>query len=62
MPDVEIHCNCRVKQCVIDKGAVSPVGMVIGEDAEEDARRFRISERGIVLVTPEMLGQKLHQV
>ena len=30
-------------------------GMVIGENAEEDARRFYRSEEGIVLVTREML-------
>ena len=29
--------------------------MVIGENAEEDARRFYRSEEGIVLVTREML-------
>jgi glucose-1-phosphate adenylyltransferase len=31
--------------------------MVIGEDAEEDRRRFFVTPRGITLVTPEMLGQ-----
>ncbi|MDX8408942.1 MAG: glucose-1-phosphate adenylyltransferase [Mariprofundales bacterium] len=61
LPDVEIHRNCRIKNCVIDKGTSIPEGTVIGENAEEDARRFRVSERGIVLVTPEMLGQDLHQ-
>ncbi len=61
LPDVEIRRNCRIKNCVIDKGTIIPEGTVIGEDAEDDARRFRVSERGIVLVTPEMLGQKLHQ-
>jgi len=30
--------------------------MVIGEDAEEDARRFRRSEGGVVLVTRSMLN------
>ncbi len=62
LPDVEIRRNCRITKCVIDKGTIIPEGTVIGENAEDDAKRFDISEGGIVLVTPEMLGQNLHQV
>ncbi|TLS66235.1 glucose-1-phosphate adenylyltransferase [Mariprofundus erugo] len=62
LPDVEIGHNCRIKRCVIDKGSVVPDGMIIGEDPVEDARRFHLSEGGIVLVTPEMLGQSLHEL
>jgi glucose-1-phosphate adenylyltransferase len=60
LPDVIIERNCRLSRCVIDKGTVIPAGTVIGEDREEDAKRFYVSENGITLVTPEMLGQKLH--
>ena len=60
LPDVEIRHNCRIKRCVIDKGTVIPEGTVIGENREEDAKRFYVSEGGIVLVTPEMLGQEMH--
>ncbi|RMH61251.1 MAG: glucose-1-phosphate adenylyltransferase [Zetaproteobacteria bacterium] len=60
LPDVEIRRNCRLRRCIIDKGTMIPEGTVIGEDPHEDAKRFRISEGGIVLVTPEMLGQQLH--
>jgi len=62
LPDVEIRRGCRIKRCVIDKGTRIPEETVIGEDPVEDARRFYVSENGIVLVTPEMLGQKLHAV
>ena len=62
LPDVEIHQNCRLKRCVIDKGAVVPEGTVVGENLEDDAKRFYVSEGGIVLITPEMLGQKLHEL
>lgn len=62
LPDVEIKQNCRIKRCVIDKGAIIPEGTVIGEDREKDARRFYVSENGIVLVTPDMLGQRLHEL
>ncbi|MDQ6971244.1 MAG: glucose-1-phosphate adenylyltransferase [Mariprofundaceae bacterium] len=62
LPDVEISRGCRLSRCVIDKGTVIPEGTIIGEDAAEDAKRFDVSEGGIVLVTPEMLGQDLHGV
>ncbi len=62
LPDVEIRRGCHIQRCVIDKGTILPEGTVIGEDADEDARRFYVSEGGIVLVTPEMLGQQLHAV
>jgi glucose-1-phosphate adenylyltransferase len=60
LPDVVIHRHCRLKRVVIDKGCHVPEGMVIGENLEEDARRFYVSAQGVVLVTPEMLGQELH--
>jgi glucose-1-phosphate adenylyltransferase len=62
LPDVEIRHHCRIKRCVIDKGAIVPENTVIGEDPEEDSRRFYVTENGIVLVTPEMLGQQLHEL
>ncbi|MEL7387876.1 MAG: glucose-1-phosphate adenylyltransferase, partial [Pseudomonadota bacterium] len=37
---------------------VIPEGTTIGYDHEQDrARGFRVSEKGVVLVTREMLGQ-----
>ncbi len=62
LPNVRIGENCRVRRAVIDKGCDLPPGTVIGEDPQEDARRFHVSEGGIVLVIPEMLGQELHHV
>lgn len=60
MPDVEINRRCRLNKALIDKGCHIPEGMVIGENFEEDARRFYVTGNGVVLVTPEMLGQDLH--
>ena len=60
MPDVVINRHCRLKKVLIDKGCIVPEGMVIGENFEEDAKRFYVTPRGVVLVTPEMLGQELH--
>jgi glucose-1-phosphate adenylyltransferase len=62
LPEVEIGRRCRIKRAVIDKGCHIPEGTVIGEDPEEDAKRFHITPGGIALVVPEMLGQHLHYV
>ncbi|MDT8439514.1 MAG: glucose-1-phosphate adenylyltransferase [Wenzhouxiangellaceae bacterium] len=61
LPECEIGENCRIHRAIIDRGANIPDGSVIGEDAEADrARGFRVTETGITLVTPDMLGQDLH--
>ncbi|AWA07152.1 glucose-1-phosphate adenylyltransferase [Aeromonas hydrophila] len=56
-PGVEIGPGCRLRRVVIDKGCKLPEGLVVGENACEDARRFYRSEQGIVLVTKEMLAR-----
>ena len=60
LPNVTIGRNVILKRAVIDKGANIPDGMEIGVDLEQDRKRFHVSEKGIVLVTPDMLGQSLH--
>ncbi len=62
LPDVTIGQNCRIIHAVIDKGCKIADGTVIGKDEEEDKKRFYISPNGVVLVTPEMLGQVIHYV
>ena len=62
MPNVDIGENCRLRKAVIDEGCRIPEGTSIGIDAEADAQRFHISPRGVVLVTPEMLGQDYNRV
>ncbi|HFD80844.1 MAG TPA: glucose-1-phosphate adenylyltransferase [Gammaproteobacteria bacterium] len=62
LPGAQVGRHARISRAVIDKGCVIPEGMVIGEDREEDAERFYVSPGGVVLVTPEMLGQELHYV
>jgi glucose-1-phosphate adenylyltransferase len=62
LPNVRIGRNCRVSKAVIDKNCVLPDNTVIGEHPEADAERFYVSPNGVVLVTPEMLGQEIHHV
>jgi glucose-1-phosphate adenylyltransferase len=57
LPGVDIGNHAVLRRCVIDKNVRIPAGMKIGVDPEEDRRRFHVSAGGIVLVTPEMLGQ-----
>jgi glucose-1-phosphate adenylyltransferase len=61
LPNVEIGRNVVLRKVVIDKGARIPPGMQIGVDHDEDRKRFHVSEKGVVLVTPDMLGHSLHQ-
>jgi glucose-1-phosphate adenylyltransferase len=60
LPNVHIGKHCRLTRVVVDKGCRIPDGMVIGEDPVQDAQRFFVTSGGVVLVTPEMLGQELH--
>ena len=62
LPNVSIGRHCRLREVVVDKGCTIPDGTVIGEDLTADARRFHVTDGGVVLVTPEMLGQELHHV
>jgi len=59
-PQVNIGRHCVIKKAVIDRGCDIAPGTQIGVDAGQDAARFHVSENGVVLVTPEMLGQRLH--
>ena len=60
--NVEVGCNVVIKRAVIDKLCVIPDGMKIGVNLDEDKKRFFVSENGVVLVTPDMLGQKVHRI
>ena len=63
LPDVEIGRNCIVRKAIVDRFCQLPEGTQIGLDAEADRRAgFHVSEGGVTLVTPEMLGQDANQV
>jgi len=57
LPKVIIGKNCRIQNAVIDKGCKIPDGFEVGYDLEKDAENFFVTENGIRLVTPIMLGQ-----
>jgi glucose-1-phosphate adenylyltransferase len=62
LPEVVIGRNCRITKAIIEKGCHIPEGTVIGEDRAEDEKRFFVSSTGVILVTPDMLGQERHLV
>lgn len=57
LPRVVIGRHARLTNVIIDHGVVIPEGLVVGEDPELDARRFRRSENGVCLITQTMLDK-----
>jgi glucose-1-phosphate adenylyltransferase len=57
LPYVQIHRGARLKKVVIDRGVEIPPALVVGDDAELDARRFRRTDHGVCLITQEMIDR-----
>jgi glucose-1-phosphate adenylyltransferase len=62
LPQVRIGRNAVLKRVILDRGCSIPDGAVIGADPVADARRYHVTERGITLVTPAMLGQATYGI
>jgi glucose-1-phosphate adenylyltransferase len=60
LPGCEIGAGSQLKNVLLDNQCLVPAGTIIGEDPEEDRKRFHITEGGIVVVNREMLGQGVH--
>jgi glucose-1-phosphate adenylyltransferase len=52
--DVNIGRHCRIRRCIVDKHVEIPAGTSIGYDAEEDRRRFQVTDSGIVVIPKGM--------
>ncbi|THD46999.1 MAG: glucose-1-phosphate adenylyltransferase [Bradyrhizobium sp.] len=57
LPNAQIGRNARVKKAIIDSGVIIPDGLVVGEDPVLDAKRFRVTEGGVTLITQPMLDK-----
>ena len=55
LPYASIGRHARLRDVVIDRGARVPEGLVVGEDPELDAKRFRRTARGVCLITQAMI-------
>nr|WP_254702354.1 MULTISPECIES: glucose-1-phosphate adenylyltransferase [unclassified Roseivivax] len=58
LPRVYVSRKAQLKNVVIDRGVHIPEGLVVGEDPEEDAKWFRVSEGGVTLITQRMLDAR----
>ena len=58
LPHVKVHRNARLRNVVIDRGVEIPEGLVVGEDRLEDAKWFRVTDRGTTLITRDMLEKR----
>jgi glucose-1-phosphate adenylyltransferase len=57
LPEVTVNRRARLKNVVVDRGVIIPEGLVVGEDPELDAKRFRRTESGICLITQSMIDK-----
>jgi glucose-1-phosphate adenylyltransferase len=63
LPDVDVGRKCEIYNAIVDRGCRIPEGMSIGRDPEEDlSRGFYVTDNGVTLVTPDMLGQRVNYV
>lgn len=56
LPNVVIGRGVRVRRAIIDKRCVLPDGFTAGMDPAADRERFHVTERGITLITPQMIA------
>ena len=58
LPEVIVNRSAILRNVVIDRGVVIPEGLTVGEDREEDAKWFRVTDKGITLITQDMLDKR----
>jgi len=57
LPNVDVGEHARLRKAVVARGCRIPNGLVVGEDSEEDARRFYRTPSGVTLVSQRMLDK-----
>ncbi len=55
LPEADIGRHCRIHRAIIGAGCKVPEGLIVGENREDDLRRFHVTEQGVTLVTQQML-------
>lgn len=58
LPYVTVERHARLRNVVIDRGVTIPEGLVVGEDHLDDAKWFRVSDKGVTLITQDMLDRR----
>jgi glucose-1-phosphate adenylyltransferase len=62
LPNVEIGRHVRLRRTIVDKHCRLPPGLAAGFDPAVDQCRFHVTETGVTLIIPEMLGQRIHHL
>jgi glucose-1-phosphate adenylyltransferase len=52
---VDVGRHARITKAIVDKGVRIPPEFVVGEDREDDARRFLVTPGGVVVIPREAL-------
>ncbi len=58
LPHSFVSRHARLTKVIVDRGVYIPDGLVVGEDPEEDAKWFRVTEGGVTLITQTMLDRR----
>ena len=58
LPEVVVNRSAILRNVVIDRGVVIHEGLTVGEDREEDGKWFRVTDKGVTLVTQDMLDKR----
>jgi len=58
LPWSDVGRGARLRKVVLDRGVKIPAGLVVGEDPDLDAQRFRRTDKGVCL-TPQPMIDKL---
>jgi glucose-1-phosphate adenylyltransferase len=62
LPQVDVGRHSVLQRVVVDKYCKIPPGLKAGVDLAEDRKRFHVTEKGVTLITPDMLGQVVHHL
>ncbi|MCH2094166.1 MAG: glucose-1-phosphate adenylyltransferase [Rhodobacteraceae bacterium] len=55
LPYVDIGRGAQLSNAVVDRGVQIPRGLVVGDDPEDDKKRFRVTDDGTCLITQPMI-------
>jgi glucose-1-phosphate adenylyltransferase len=61
LEDVEVGRGARIRRCIIDKHVKIPANDVIGYNRDDDAKRFTVTEGGLVLIRKNQVIDPLHR-
>jgi glucose-1-phosphate adenylyltransferase len=53
MDGVDVGRHARIAKAIVDKGVRIPADFVVGEDPEDDKRRFTVTPAGVVVIARE---------